>query len=70
MHNENKLIWVTPLLRTVRSAIVYACSWLSKFSFYVKNRDNDLWCGFVLDFSKMLRFSEKLRFYANYIPEQ
>lgn len=31
MHNENKLIWVTSLLRTVKSAIAYTCGWLSKF---------------------------------------
>ena len=49
MHNENKLIWVTTLLRRVKSAVAYNYSWLSEFY-----RINDLLCGFVLESSEML----------------
>lgn len=69
MHNENKLIWVTTLLRPVKSAVAYTCSWLNEFYSYVKNRISDLLCGFALGSSEVLRFSEKLQFYTNYAPE-
>lgn len=43
---------------------------MSEFYFYLKHRIDDLLCGFVLDSSDMLRFSEKVVSYTNSIPEK
>lgn len=69
MHNENKLIWVTTLLRHVKNAVAYNYIWLSKFYFYIKNRIDDLLCGFVLESSEMLKLLQKAKLFAHFIPE-
>lgn len=69
MHNENKLLWVTTLLRPVKNAVAYNYICLSKFYFYIENRIDDLLCGFVLESSEMLKILQKAQLFANYILE-